>query len=157
MNTSQIVSNFLSSEFAVNNLFAHMQIGLPLPFLYKDGLGIRFFFHKMTADAERIGLEPPSFEVWIAYPSCRVIRFAETDRNAYRRDGISVSQNKVRAFKKVYERCFAACDEVISFADQHSKITPVVLKEYYRCVAKNAPDIGMEKWYGGNYDNNSGI
>lgn len=156
MNTRQMIDEFIVSDFFRNNMYSHLQAGLPLPFKYKNGLGIRFLFHKMISSSEQIILFSPSFEICLVYPSCRLIRFSEIgdiDKDIT----LSISKRKTIAFKNAYERCYNACDELMDFFDNHSRLTPTVLKEYYRCLEKSASDVGMDIWYGGLYDNNSGI
>lgn len=157
MSTRQITEQFLKSEFASKNLYSRLQIGLPLPVLYKDRLGLYFLFHKLHCTADEITISSPKFEVCLIYPSSRIVRYAELGDSAYKPSIISIPAKNVKKLKNVYESCFFACDEVLTFYDVHRKITPIVLKKYYECIEKYASDIGVERWYGGLYDNNSSI
>ena len=156
MQTRQIIEDFLAGDFARKNIFSHLQAGIPFPFLYKDGIGLRFWFHRLCCTADGITLSSPVFEVRFTYPSGRIIYFSETDA-AFQPHEIKIPKNNMRLFKSVYTRCYSACDEVLDFFDAHHTLTPTALKEYYRCVDKNTPDIGIDKWYGGSYDYNRGI
>lgn len=157
MNTRKIVEDFLQSDFAVNHLFFHLQAGFPCPFVYKNTLGILLRFHPLQCSREKILLSAPAFEVCLLYPSGRVIRFSETDQTANAPDGIVIPRNKAVDYKRACERVYSACDEVLDFFESQRKVTPILLKKFDQSLKKNASEFGMDAWYGGLYDHDSGI
>ena len=149
MNTREFTDHFFNGEFAKRNLFSHMQIGIPLPILHKEGLGTRLLFHKMSCTEDRICLSAPRFEVCAVYPSGRIYRFSEFDVPSFKTEEIIIPKKKTVRFKTMFEQCFSACDDVFAFYDLHGKVTSIVLKKYYELVGKYAEDFGIEEWYGG--------
>ena len=147
--TNEFIEAFLKSEFANRNLFSHLQAGIPIPIPYKNGFGIRLFFHRIICTSEQISFSAPKFEVCIVYPTGRIFRFTELDENSDNVEYADIPNNKANALRHFYKSCYLECDECLEFFDSHKKITPVVLNKYNDFVKKASEGTGLEIWYGG--------
>ena len=149
MDARQFTDQFIKSDFASKNLFSHLQMGIPLPMLRHDELCLKLLFHKMRCGEDGIVLSAPRFEVCLAYPSGRIVRFLEIEDAESQTNEVQVPQKKLRSFQNFYERSFSACDEILSFYEQHRSVTDILFRRYHSHVAELAAGIGMAQWYGG--------
>lgn len=157
MSIIEFVDEFLNSDFAKRNLYTHMQMGFPMPVKYREGIAIRFFFHKLVCTREQIILSEPRFEIVLSYPSGRIVFFSEINNKKYSTSEAAIPEKKAERLLYSFERIYDACDDAVDFYNEYHKATGIVYKKYYESLEKVAEDIGLSDWYGGLYDSGSSI
>lgn len=157
MNIKEFTDEFLRSDFAKRNIYTHLQMGYPLPVPYKNGVAIRFLFHKLSCNKEQITLSEPRFEIVLAYPSGRILYFSELDNNRYNAAEAAITKQKAAMLAYSFKQVCDNCDELLQFYNTYSRVTGIMYKKYYENLTKASSNIGLGDWYGGVYDPNSSI
>lgn len=156
MRFEDFIKEFLDSEFVKSNIYSHMQIGLPIPIIYKDNLAFKFYFHKMVCTRENITFTNPKFEIILSYPHGRIIHFSELENDKNAKNELIIKKEYISDFCLAFNGSASVCNKLISSYQNNNSLYDIINISKMELLEISSK-IKFNDWYGGDYDSDWNI
>ena len=150
INCNNFMDVLRQSDFVRSQLPMQAQLGIPQIVKRQKGVRLVFYPHTEMFRDGKIEIYDKQFELEVAYPSCRVVKFADLTED----NDVSVGPVKVIGAdwmmgegKYIIDNIFDLCTETLRFYDEYQTVPDIALKKYDTEFTKAVEALGISCLY----------